>query len=74
MHMQTEQISVNISPPLYRLFMRLKTLGSFSNDQDLMQAAFNALDRELQRGQFLGMQPRDRYMSRPGLSPEDYDT
>lgn len=72
--MQTEQISVNLTPALYRLFSRLKTLGAFSSDQDLMQAAFNALDRELQRGTFSSMSGSDRYMSRPGLSPDDYDT
>ncbi|MCE3236836.1 MAG: hypothetical protein K0Q50_3028 [Vampirovibrio sp.] len=72
--MQTEQISVTISPALYSLFNRLKTSGSFTSDQDLLQAAFNALDRELQRGNFSRIPDFDRYMRRPGLGPDDYDT
>jgi hypothetical protein len=75
--MQTEQISVNLTLPLYRQFSRLKVQGHFQNDQDLLQAAFEALERDWHRGRAPQQSPDPTlspYMHRPGLSLEDYDT
>lgn len=76
--METEKVMISLTPALYRQFMRLKTQGAFLNDEDLMQASFEALEREWQRGiqsaspsSNSGSQP---YMPFPGLSPDDYDT
>lgn len=71
------EFPVNLPSPIYNHFNRLKAMGHFENDQDLMQAALEALDKEWEHGnpveyhRRLSTQP---YMSRPGLSPDDYDT
>jgi hypothetical protein len=72
--MQTENITISITPELYRQFLRLKTSLQFADDQGLMQAAFQALERESQRGSSSFELNHHRYMRHPGLSPDDYDT
>lgn len=75
--MSAEQIQINLTPALYRQFMRLKTQSQFENDEDLLQACFESLERDEERKH---RQPgasnpvREPYMSRPALSLEDYDT
>lgn len=62
--------SIWLTPSLHQQFIRMKMLGGFQNDQEMIRAAFNAWERTTD-----GPAPVvDRYMSRPGLSPDDYDT
>lgn len=72
--MQAEPITINLSPALYNQLSRLKTQGQFSSDQALMQAAFEALEREWTLGKDASLRFSKPYMSHPGLSPDDYDT
>lgn len=75
--MQAEQIQINLTPALYRQFTRLKTQGSFTDDQDLLQACFESLERDWERSrrnQGIGNPLMEPYMRRPGLSLDDYDT
>ncbi len=76
--MQLENISITLTPNLYRQFARLKTQGQFANDQDLLQACFEALERSWERGsRDVGLTTDavlKPYMTRPGLGVDDYDT
>ncbi len=72
--MPIESNTLSLSPALYRQFLRLKALSCFQDDQDLMQAAFQALEREWRHGTFEGAVASRRYMPHPGLGPDDYDT
>jgi hypothetical protein len=64
-----------LSPGLLQEFHRLKTMGRFPTDQAVIKASFDALGRELlQRAQAESQPSNQRYMDRPGLSPDDYDT
>lgn len=72
--MQIDTVTVNLTPALYRQFLRLKALGCFQDDQDLMQAALEALEREWRHGKTDFVARSERYMPHPGLGPDDYDT
>lgn len=72
--MQTENMTITLTPSLYNQLNRLKSEGNFPSDQALIQASFEALDREWQRSKEFPSPMNNRYMSRPGLSPDDYDT
>jgi hypothetical protein len=66
---------ITLSPGLMQQFNRLKILGRFNNEQALLHACFDAMERELsQRPAFAAGHPGQPYMSHPGLSPDDYDT
>jgi hypothetical protein len=75
-----EPWNLDVSPTIHRKFNRLKDQGLFSNDQDLMQAALNALDECLERNSQSGtfnpmrdLYSSEPYMRHPGLSLDDYD-
>jgi len=72
--MQIENTTVSLSPALYSQLLRLKALSCFQDEQDLMQAAFQALEREWRHGKLENFAMSPRYMPHPGLGPEDYDT
>lgn len=74
--MQTEQISISLTPALYNQFTRLKTQGHYPNDQALIQACFEALERGWERrSREVPFDPVFKpYMSHPGLGMDDYDT
>jgi hypothetical protein len=66
--MQTENLTITLTPSL-------KIEGRFLSDQALVQASFEALEREWRQKRESSVTPaNDRYMTRPGLSPDDYDT
>ena len=72
-----EPNNIILSPGLFQQFNRLKVLGRYTDDQSILRASFEALERELNhRGQsgFAQAQASQPYMSHPGLSPDDYDT
>lgn len=68
---------ITLSPALLQDFNRLKVLGRYNDEQLLLRASFEALERELNhRGEPGSGSPKANrpYMSHPGLSPDDYDT
>lgn len=66
---------ITLSPGLLQQFHHLRILGRFTDEQTLMHACFDALERELnQRPAYALGHPGQPYMSHPGLSPDDYDT
>ena len=66
---------ITLSPGLLQQFNRLKILGRYSNEQDLLKAGFDALERELSQRSTAVSGHRDQpYMPHPGLSLDDYDT
>ncbi|HEY9686523.1 MAG TPA: hypothetical protein V6C52_06070 [Coleofasciculaceae cyanobacterium] len=73
--MQSNQWTLSMNRNIYSQFNRMKNQGHFHDDQDLLRAAFEALDREWRHEQ---VNQRDftaeRYMKHPGLGLDDYDT
>jgi len=66
-----------LSPGLLQQLNRLKIMGRYIDDQSLLRASFEALEREINhRGEsgFAQTQANRPYMTHPGLSPDDYDT
>jgi hypothetical protein len=72
--MQTEPITIHLTPALYNQLSRLKMQGQFNSDQSLMQAAFEALEREWKHRRDTPVHYSNPYMSHPGLGLDDYDT
>jgi hypothetical protein len=72
--MSHETITIQMSRPLYQQWQRLKADGRFDTDQEFIQACFMAWDRSRNRYQEPAVPADLRYMQRPGLSPDDYDT
>lgn len=66
---------ITLSPALLQQFNRVKVIGKFLDDQAAFKACFEAFEREYnQRDQTSAIPSNQRYMSHPGLSPDDYDT
>jgi hypothetical protein len=68
---------ITLSPGLLQQFNRLRIMGRYIDEQSLLRASFEALERELNhRGEpgYGQTQANRPYMSHPGLSPDDYDT
>lgn len=72
--MELESTPLVLPGNLYQQFSRLKTLGHFQSDADLLQASLTALEQQWSRHGIESQQQRTPYMSRPPLSIEDYDT
>lgn len=73
-----ENISIRLSPSLSQQMLRLKKQSGFREDTALIQAAFEALDRSLNKGMTSPYHPpggnTEPYMKHPGLGVDDYDT
>jgi len=72
-----EPNTIILSPGLLQQLNRLRIVGRYIDDQSLLRASFEALERELNhRGEpgFAQTQASRPYMAHPGLSPDDYDT
>jgi hypothetical protein len=72
-----DDFTMDVGPDLSRKMTALRAQGQFPTNQDLLRAAFDALERNTYRIGADGMlqdASRKPYMSHPGLSPDDYDT
>ncbi|WP_303674177.1 hypothetical protein [Vampirovibrio chlorellavorus] len=72
--MEPESAHLILPANLYRQFSRLKTMGQFQSDADVLQASLTALEQQWAHHRLERAHGRTPYMSRPPMSIEDYDT